>query len=344
MGRKIIKYTLITLGALLLIIAFLLWRSNDLLQDRIEQANNKWKSYEPQQIDSMGATSLFRITPLIDWHTSDDSLETEMGVSYFIETDSVNILFDLGYNAENDSVSPLSRNMAKMDIDLDDIDIIFISHNHFDHVGGTPFMKQATFGINPGQHADLSDKKIYTPIDMSYPGASTKTTRDPTVLASGVATTGTIPRALFIGDIDEQSLIINVRGRGLVIIVGCSHPTVSRIVQRTQEVFDKNIYGIIGGLHYPVPEGRMKLAGINVQRYLASGDGPFAPLQMKEIKHEMNLIADQDPSIVGVGGHDSSDEVIEMFEREFGPSYYHVQVGLSITVEGDTLSVNDMQI
>ena len=85
-----------------------------------------------------------------------------------IQTDNHTILFDLGYNAEEQDPSPLQQNMAKFGITLDSIDMIVISHNHFDHVGGHRWMDANTFSLANVQ-ADLGTKKIFTPIDtVSY--------------------------------------------------------------------------------------------------------------------------------------------------------------------------------
>ena len=330
---RIIKLFLLVLVVLVGVVMLIFWWSNDKLQKRIRAAEEKWVSYVPPQIADFGSTTSLVITPLVDWHTDDISLKGEMGVSYLLETDSVTILFDLGYNEKQETTSPLEHNMGLLGKSIDDVDMIVISHNHLDHVGGNEFMKNATFGLNPNQSTDLSGKEIYTPIDMTYPGAQAVTCKDPTVLAPGVATTGTILRALFLGDIEEQALAINLEGKGLVLIVGCSHQTVPRIIERTQQVFQEKIYGIIGGLHYPVPEGKFKIAGIDVQRTLASGNGPLDPIDRSDVEAEMDLIAKIDPSLVGVGGHDSSDEVIEMFKNRFGDAYHYVKVGEPIVVE-----------
>lgn len=330
---KILKIAVIIVLIIAVISAVGLWRLNSKLQDRIAAADDEWQQYDPPRIKDFGSTSSLKIIPLIDWHLSDTTLQGEVGVSYLLETDSVTILFDLGHNAEQENPSPLARNMERLGVSVDAIDLIVVSHNHLDHVGGMDFMKNATFGINPDQETDLSDKRIYTPIPMTYPGASPVTSKDPTVIAPGVATIGTIRRALFMGDIEEQSLAVHVKGKGLVLVVGCSHQTVTRILARTEQVFEMPVYGLFGGLHFPVPDGRMTMAGIDVQRTLASGNGPFDPLQMSEVKREMALVAERDPGLVGVGGHDSSDEVIAMFAEKFGEAYRYVQVGKEVIVD-----------
>ena len=330
---KFLKILVVVILILAILSALLFWRSNSKLQNRIAHADEKWTTYQAPPISDFGSTSSLKITPLVDWHTANETLKGEMGVSYLLETDSVTILFDLGCNMNNEDPSPLEHNMQKLGITIHDIDIIVISHNHFDHVGGMEFMENATFGLNPNQDTDLSGKRIYTPIDMSYPGTEPKTCKDPTVIAPGVATIGTIPRALFFGDIDEQALAINLEGKGLVLIVGCSHQTIPRIIERTEKVFSESIYGLLGGFHYPVPKGRFSLAGIDVQRRLASGNGPMSPLTMSDVESEMEIIAKRNPGLIGIGGHDSSDEVIKQFTERFGEAYHPVKVGLPIILD-----------
>lgn len=71
---------------------------------------------------------------------------------------------------------------------------------------------------------------------------------------------------------------MNVEGKGIVLIVGCGHQTIPKLLKRYDDVFDEPLYGIVGGLHFPVPEGRLKLLGLDVQRRLASGEGIFSPI------------------------------------------------------------------
>lgn len=49
--------------------------------------------------------------------------------------------------------------------------------------------------------------------------------------ALGVASTGTIPRQLVFGWMDEQALVVHVEGRGAVLVVGCGHQTVSELLR-----------------------------------------------------------------------------------------------------------------
>jgi 7,8-dihydropterin-6-yl-methyl-4-(beta-D-ribofuranosyl)aminobenzene 5'-phosphate synthase len=49
---------------------------------------------------------------------------------------------------------------------------------------------------------------------------------------------------------DDQALIVNVRGRGLVIISGCSHAGVINVLLHAQRLTgEARVAGLLGGLH-----------------------------------------------------------------------------------------------
>ncbi|MES2795261.1 MAG: MBL fold metallo-hydrolase [Bacteroidota bacterium] len=326
------KKLIIALFVLLILISVIAYWKNATLQKGIAKANTEFANYNPPKISDWGNVERVSITPLIDFHAESPDLKTEAGVSYLIKTDHQTILFDLGYNAEQQDPSPLQHNMAKLGITLDSIDMIVISHNHLDHVGGKKWMDTNTFSLGNIQ-SELGTKKIFTPIEMTYPGQKPITTKIPQKLDSGIATIGTIPAELIIGKIDEQALAINIKDKGILLIVGCSHQTIPKIIKRTQEVFSEPIYAIIGGLHFPIPEGRLKLAGglIDAQK-IGSGNGPFDQLTQKDVDANIKLLKELNIKLIGVGGHDSSDEVIQQFAKEFGKAYRYVKVGKRIDI------------
>ncbi|MGB5375700.1 MAG: MBL fold metallo-hydrolase [Polyangiales bacterium] len=295
------------------------------------EAEAELAAYDPAPIDDFSTTSSLSILPLIDWHTSSSDLATEMGVSYLIETDEQRILFDVGQNTLQESPSPLERNMEALGVAIDSIDTLFISHNHFDHVGGRPNQENQTFsiGLDP---VPLPGLRAFVPIPMSYPGLEPIHSPDPVLIGQGVASTGTIPRQLVFGWIDEQALVVHVEGRGAVLVVGCGHQTVSELLKRYDRVFDIPLYGVVGGLHFPVPNGRLKVLGLNGQRILASGKGMLAPMTMDDVKADLAELQKRGLGLIGVGGHDSSDEVITMFAQAFGNAYRQVRVGKRIVV------------
>lgn len=302
----------------------------------VADSDARWRAHRPAPLKDIGTTKSLTILPLLDWHTARDDLRTDVGVAYLVKTDDMMILFDVGNNSAEERPSPLEHNMAALDVELNDIDTIVISHAHFDHVGGKRWTDGAisgtTFGIGDAQ-PDLSAKRVVIPTAMTYPGVVPTLGTDPLALGRGVATTGTIPRKLLIGPIGEQALVIDVEGKGLVIIVGCGHQTLPRLIERVESVFDSPIYGIVGGLHYPVPDGRITKVGFNLQRFAASGDGPLEPITADQIDDELRLLEERDLGVVGIGGHDSSDAVIADVARRFGAAAVRVEVGRPITID-----------
>ena len=69
-------------------------------------------------------------TVLSDNRSSDSRLSTEHGLSILLQTERHKILFDTGAS------DMFIRNAELLDIDLSDVDYVFISHGHSDHAGG----------------------------------------------------------------------------------------------------------------------------------------------------------------------------------------------------------------
>ena len=154
-----------------------------------------------------------KITVVYD-NEAKPNLKSDWGFSCLIENKK-RILFDTGADS-----AILLYNMKQLDIDPKTINIIILSHNHFDHVGGLDgFLK-----IN-------KKVKIYYPENFSKP----------TQIYENIFSTGALGTF-----IKEQSLILKTN-KGIIIIVGCSHPGLENIIDKAKQ-FGK-IYGIIGGFH-----------------------------------------------------------------------------------------------
>ena len=114
----------------------------------------------------------------------------------------------------------LKENAEKLGLDLSKIDLIVISHEPGDHIRGLKYIAEI-----------MGDKpiKVYVPKHMT--SSAKKWIRElgfnvieierTIVIAKGVAVIGEL-----YGPPYEQALAVNVKGRGLVIFVGCSHPGV----------------------------------------------------------------------------------------------------------------------
>ena len=70
-----------------------------------------------------------RITCLVNNYSINSSFLDEEALSLFIETEKFNILFDTGIN------DALFLNADLLDIELNSLDYIILSHGHKDHTG-----------------------------------------------------------------------------------------------------------------------------------------------------------------------------------------------------------------
>ncbi len=92
------------------------------------------------------------ITNLYDAFSKDTSLTKDFGFSCITKYQGKTILFDAGSNADI-----FKNNTSKLGIDLSKIDIVVVSHGHFDHLNGLDYLLQ----VNP-------KVKIYFPYDIFW--------------------------------------------------------------------------------------------------------------------------------------------------------------------------------
>jgi 7,8-dihydropterin-6-yl-methyl-4-(beta-D-ribofuranosyl)aminobenzene 5'-phosphate synthase len=297
-------------------------------KSNLKRCDSLWKYDQARfaPMADMGSTRKFELLPLIDRVTNDDRLIGENGVSYLIRTDDATILFDVGLNRENTDPSPLLKNMRTLGVRLDEIDIIVISHPHGDHTGGA-WAEKGTFSLTSRQ-IDLKGKRVYTPVPMEYPGLKVTYSPQPVVIAKGVATLGAIACPFFFGETVEQSLAVKVEGKGVIIISGCGHQTVEKLIQRAERLFPGPLYGLIGGLHLPMPDGK----DINpFIKYFVTGRLPWRFLTPEDILQTIGMLKRKEVRLVGISGHDSSESAIAIFRKAFGSSYVDIAVGKTVT-------------
>lgn len=92
------------------------------------------------------------ITNLYDAFGKDTSLTKDFGFSCITKYHGKTILFDAGSNADI-----FKMNTTKLGIDLSKVDIVVVSHGHFDHLNGLDYLLQ----VNP-------KVKIYFPYDIFW--------------------------------------------------------------------------------------------------------------------------------------------------------------------------------
>ena len=166
-----------------------------------------------------------KITILYDNSVFRHGLISDWGFSCLVETHSRNILFDTGSNG-----SILLKNMEKLDIDPLSVDEVFISHSHFDHIGGlSAFLNENN---NVRIYVPDSLRGIHNAKEIIY-------VDEPRELHENIFSTGQLDQI-------EQSMVVRT-DKGLVLIVGCSHPEMGKILKAASQ-FGK-VYAIVGGLH-----------------------------------------------------------------------------------------------
>ncbi len=288
-----------------------------LVQADLQQAEDAANNTAPL---ALGETKKLEILPLYEAAGGSDT-ETGHGVAYLIRTDRATILFDLGYNPDAASPSPLEQNMARLGISRSDLDLIVISHRHPDHVGGQNWWTNNTFSFDGAAQPSLGDLPIYVPEAMTYPGSRPTLATAPTRLAEGVSTTGLIryaqpfPIWLVTPDGDEEALAVNVAGQGIVLITGCGHMGLERLLARAKTVFNLPVVGVVGGLHY--------------------GNADAATVQP-----EIQLLQGLNPMLVALSPHDSGPAVLDAFALAFPVAYQPIQVGAVIAMPQRTAHTN----
>ena len=166
-----------------------------------------------------------KITILYDNESNIDGIDSDWGFACLIEAYGRKILFDTG-----GSGSILLKNSEALGVDLKTVQDVFISHVHFDHIGGLSAFLDVNNEINLFSPSTL--RGVFHAKKVIY-------NDKPKELYEHFYTSGLM-------DDIEQSLAIET-DKGLIIIVGCSHPGVEQILQVLSQ-FGKP-YALVGGLH-----------------------------------------------------------------------------------------------
>ena len=201
-----------------------------------------------------------------------NGLKGEWGLSIVVDYKGKKILVDAGAS------DLFIDNMAKLNIDIRDIDYAMLSHAHFDHANGIPaFFKKndkAKFYIRETTKDNCYAKRLFFYKYIGIPKRMMDEYADRIEVVSGdyklmdgvyllphkTANLENIGKKekmylktdngyVFDNFAHEQSLVVDT-DKGLVIINSCSHGGAVNIINEVKNTFkDKHIYGIIGGFH-----------------------------------------------------------------------------------------------
>jgi 7,8-dihydropterin-6-yl-methyl-4-(beta-D-ribofuranosyl)aminobenzene 5'-phosphate synthase len=193
-------------------------------------------------------------------------------------------LFDAGTSPDG-----VMRNMHHLDIDPGSIEAVICSHGHFDHTAGIDGLVRSLGQVNmpvlihphfwrrrrlvlPGR--DPLELPTTSQRALEEAGFDVIEEEQPSFLfGRSVLITGEVARtsgyepgfppqqAWLAGRwqpdplvLDDQALIVNVSGRGLVVITGCGHAGVVNIARYARRLCgDEPLYVLMGGFHLNGP-------------------------------------------------------------------------------------------
>jgi len=233
--------------------------------------------------DTLGKVDTLTVYTLLeDYAGYETTFHGQHGISFLIEVTNGSmrrrILFDAGQSGK-----PILHNMKNLKLDPKEIDMIFLSHCHYDHTGGlVEILKAVGKKVPVVAHPNIFRRNLVKEENLRHVGI--KETKEetekygaewildsqPRKLMEGIITTGEIPKeervdfekevtlglytiedGMLIRDemLDDISLVIQT-GEGLVIVSGCSHAGIVSITNKSKQITGNlKVKAIIGGYH-----------------------------------------------------------------------------------------------
>ncbi len=217
-------------------VAFIILASASLYIYTLLLENRRAEVVEPSVKLQLNPLDAAKLVVVVDNDPGLENLETAWGISIYVETSSAKLLFDTGPDP-----GLLEKNLGALGVNIASIDAVIISHEHLDHAGGLAAIARAKpgatvyipAGASPGLKENV-EKLGLKPVEVN----------SATMLYRGVAVT-----APLYGPPYEISLMIYVKGRGLIVVTGCAHPGVDTIAKYAHNVTGLPIYAVVGGFH-----------------------------------------------------------------------------------------------
>ena len=204
-----------------------------------------------------------KLTVLTENIASDNFL-AEHGLSYLIEHNGTKLLFDTGHS------DVFLKNAEQLNIDVDDVETVVLSHGHWDHGNGLKYLKNKTLICHP--YAFI---KRYRKSDQSFIGLNSKflelnqkfkliNTRKPFYITKDIIFLGEIPRlnsfeskiTSFVDCHDKDDFIPDdsalaiIQNNELIIVSGCAHSGICNMIEHARRVTGIfKVVAVLGGFH-----------------------------------------------------------------------------------------------
>ncbi len=199
------------------------------------------------------------ITTVVDNQSAQPGLNHVWGLSLH-----VNIQFPGRTEAllmdTSGSAQVFRHNTQALNLDFTNLRALVITHFHHDHFGA----------IQPAleliHHTDLV---AYLPashdaleLTLSQSNIRCVIAEEASIIRSGVSTTGALgPKKL-----KEHGVVINVERVGIVLLIGCAHPKVGRLLQSAKKIFPgRPVHAVIGGFHLKTEEEGVRVGELFVR-------------------------------------------------------------------------------
>ncbi|UCD49282.1 MAG: MBL fold metallo-hydrolase [Phycisphaerales bacterium] len=227
-----------------------------------------------------------------DNYRSADRLEAAWGFAAHLIGPQENILFDTGSDG-----ALLLGNMGELDIDPNRIETVVLSHNHADHTGGlVSLLKQnASMTICGLESFPTRFQRAVRGYGARFVAVSRPQPICPNVCSAGQMGTR----------IREQALIVRTE-RGPVVLTGCAHPGVVRMIEKVRALHEEEILLVLGGFH-------------------------LGWAQAAEIQQIIRSLKNLGVRYVAPT-HCSGDKARALFRQHFGAHYLEVGVGKTISL------------
>lgn len=256
-------------------------------------------------------------------------MQKDWGYAALVEYGGKRILFDTGNNPD-----VLEQNVKAKRVDLSKLDFVVMSHRHSDHMGGLSYLLRVNpkvkiyapkegFGVfgsdvpNSFYRKDASlpaEQRYYSgaPPDVirggsAWPGANFVLVDKNTEIAPDIHLIALVSDKPGTLELHELSLAINTPD-GMVIVVGCSHPGIDRIVAAAAAI-NPHIHAIAGGLHL------VTTSDADIEKIVATLHDTY----------KVEYIAP---------GHCTGEPAFAALRKAFGDHYLYAGLGTTIELPG----------